>query len=469
MPYTSSRSSSGRRYGALQALPLALVAAAALLMVCALGGGSPRVDPLSLLYVRPAVALILATLLLLPGRAEFGLIKVPCLLLAAWAAIMAAQLVPLLPSIWTALPGPARFIEAASIAGIDQPWRPIAFIPVLTWNALLATVPAFAGLVAPARLDAEGSRVIAGLIVAVALASALLGVLQIASGEGYLYAVTSPGLPVGLFANRNHQAAFLALALPWLAVWAHGPVGGRDGWARVRPALALGATLFLLTALAVTGSRAGLALAVIGLAVAAWLAPPLPLHRLRRRYRRAAKVALVVLPFGVIALAAVFGRALAIDRLVAMAGAGEEQRAAALPTLWVMLRETMPVGTGAGFDVIFRIWEPDAALHRSSFNHAHNDLIELALTGGALAIAVLVAFLIWLAVTVLRARGAGGMTPHRWAALATVVILLLSSMVDYPLRTPFLALVFALAVGWVAGAGLSVAAPAAKPARRAYR
>ena len=52
--------------------------------------------------------------------------RVPLILLGALAALMAIQLIPLPPGIWTALPGRERYLEAAAAIGIPQPWRPIS-------------------------------------------------------------------------------------------------------------------------------------------------------------------------------------------------------------------------------------------------------------------------------------------------------------------------------------------------------
>jgi len=433
---------------------LAFGVVVALAAVCALGGGSPRVDPASLLYVRPLVAVGLAMLLLLPAR-DAGRLLWPYALLAAWAVTIAIQLVPLPPSLWSALGGHARFEVIATLTGTSPPWRPGSLVPMLTWNALAALLPAWAGLVAASRLPTRELTRVPAMVLAVAGVSVLLGAIQIAGGSGYLYAVTSPGLPVGLFANRNHQAAFLAAVLPLLAVWAW-PVGHR-AWDRTRPWLALGGGLMLIVFLMVTGSRAGLALGAGGAVAALLLAPPLALplpSALRRRHRRRStlwRLAPLALAAAAVLLAIVLGRSLATERLVALTGTPEEQRAQALPTLLAMVREYLPLGSGFGtFDPVFRIAEPDALLHRSVFNHAHNDLIEVALTGGLPALAVLAAFLGWLAVRAVAVVRAQPRDRLAVAALVAVAILLAASLVDYPLRTPLLGFVAALLVGIVA-------------------
>src|SRR5690606_38328423 len=96
--------------------------------------------------------------------------------------------------------------------------------------------------------------------------------------------------------------------------------------------------------------------------------------------------------------------------------------------------------------------EPVAILAPQYFNHAHNDLLELILVGGLPAALLLAVFLAWLArqaFRVMRARHGGSSLTFARLGLAMVVILLLSSLVDYPFRTPLLAPLFAIGCGWL--------------------
>ena len=76
---------------------LRLWLALAVIATCAVGGGSPRIDPLSLLYVRPVVTALLVALILVPGHADLARSRSPLLLLAAFALTITIQLLPLPP------------------------------------------------------------------------------------------------------------------------------------------------------------------------------------------------------------------------------------------------------------------------------------------------------------------------------------------------------------------------------------
>jgi O-antigen ligase len=85
----------------------------------------------------------------------------------------------------------------------------------------------------------------------------------------------------------------------------------------------------------------------------------------------------------------------------------------------------------------------------SYVNHAHNDWLEIWLEGGFLALAVLVAFLIWFVFASFgawrapldRGRALDRALPQ--AASIVVILVLLHSAVDYPLRTTALMTLFA--------------------------
>jgi O-antigen ligase len=288
----------------------------------------------------------------------------------------------------------------------------------------------------------------------------IVALLQITSGDSspfYTYHVTNRGGAVGLFANRNHQALFLASAFPLLALWSTLP-GDDLQRIRLRRLLCATAAAFLLPMLAVTGSRAGLILGLLGLGFA-WFqfrtgrSDPTALGR-RRSARR-----WVWIPFAVAAAVAVgsaimLSRAEAIDRLLATSFK-DELRLQYLPLVLRITGDFFPFGTGFGsFDGIFRIYEPIDLLQAQYFNHAHNDLAELVMTGGLPALLVFIGFLAWLTrrgLAILRDNSRERRTQFARLGLGQVVLILVASLFDYPLRTPMIGVLFVLACGWVAG------------------
>lgn len=428
----------------------------ALLVICALLGGSSRATVPGLLVLRPVIVLFLGAFLLLPGAIDWRSVRAPLALLGAFATTMLIQLVPLPPSWWVALPGHAPLAPSLTLAGDALTWRPISLDPDMTLNALVALLPAFTVIVGYAGLPPARRRALPAWLGGIAIGSALLGLAQIASGgqgAAYFFHNTSFGLPVGLFANRNHQAVFLALAVPVLWFWARtastpAPV--------LRLSVALGATLLFVPMILMTGSRAGMAALAAALLLTPWLARlrlPRGMPPARRRLLFAALAAGAMLVAGLIAYTVVAGQALSLDRLNDMDGLSGEKRLRALPVLIRMLSDFFPFGLGHGaFEPAFRMYEPDTLLMATYFNRAHNDPLEVAMSGGLPAIAVMGAVAVWLATRLFSAwRGSASDPANALARLGGLVATgwLLASIADYPLRTPLAATGFVLCCLWL--------------------
>lgn len=428
---------------------------AAFVLLCAFTGGSARIDVPGLLLLRPAAVLILGALLLWPGRVDYTCVRAPLLMLGVLALIMLAQLVPLPPFIWESLPGRDFIVSGLRDVGIAPAWRPLTLSPDRTLNALLALLPPLVALVAIAGMGAWGSARIVEVVLALALASALFGALQISGGAHsmlYFYRYTHDGLPVGLFANRNHEAAFLALSLPFLRIWAM-RAGGRPDRKRFRAIVATLAAALLVLMILVCGSRAGFALMWVGLA-GAWLIVP-PRFKGQGARKRLLLGGAVGLGVGLLVATALFAnRAFTLDRL-AEAKIAEDGRFSYLPVIVRMVLDAAPTGFGFGtFDPVNRAYEPDNLLSAVYFNHAHNDLLEILMDGGIPAACLLAVFLGWLVMAATRFAHArkGDAEPRviARACIIAVAIVLLASLVDYPLRTPLIATVFGAFCGIVA-------------------
>ena len=104
---------------------------------------------------------------------------------------------------------------------------------------------------------------------------------------------------------------------------------------------------------------------------------------------------------------------------------------------------------------VYDKFAPRTLLAETYVNHAHNDWLELWLTGGAPAIILVLGFLAWFGVATSRLwRSGQPEAPILDLALAqaasiVIVLLLLHSVVDYPLRTPTLSVLFAMACAFL--------------------
>jgi O-antigen ligase len=428
------------------------------LACCFLWGGASRLDVPGLILLQPLSLACLVTLLLIPGTIDWVSIRVPLVMLGTLAGIMVVQLIALPPAVWATLPGHARFLEGSAIAGIDELWRPLSLTPDLTLASLVGLIIPLTALVGFASIPvARTYRFLPVLLIGVAF-SAVLGLAQIAGGARspfYLYSVTNIGSPVGFFSNRNHQAVLLAMAWPMLALWTVLPRG--DKLLLLRRAIAASAAAFLVLLMAATGSRAGLVLGPLALALAWW---EWHLHLTPAERNRGKPLLRTIAPVAIISLLVAstfwFSRDEAIQRAFATSVA-DEARLQSLPVLLTIARDFLPFGSGFGsFDPVFRVYEPFDLLSPTYLNHAHNDLLELLITAGLPGALLAVAFVVWAC-----RRGYGyfrkpGLSrADSFGRLATVMILCmgLSSFVDYPLRTPLLSAVFAIACGWLSAGG----------------
>lgn len=384
---------------------------------------------------------------------------------ACTVGLIVAHLIPLPPAFWTALPGRAIIVDIDTAAGLGGVWRPISMAPDLTWNALFALAIPLAVLLNGVRLTPTEHRAIMLVVLMGGGLSLLLGLLQIASGTDalYLYRRSFVGTPSGLFANRNHQALFLGLLLPLL-----GFLLSNQNWPRraakiIRFSCVAG-VLVTIAFIVVLGSRAGLVTGVLGLlgfaSIVAMLAPRARSLSASSRRGVWAIAALVAVAAIIVGWAMLVGSAETIDRAGAGMPEGEELRFIIWPIIAGSFPTFMPWGTGVGtYERVFRVIEPDSILRPTYSNHAHNDWLEVAWTAGVpgmllLAIAVL-AFLVTVRqVFLLR----GEARAIAWLGLVSIALGAIGSLVDYPLRTPFLSALFALSCVWVA-AGLRAGWP----------
>ncbi|MDG2535781.1 O-antigen ligase family protein [Sphingomonas sp. HITSZ_GF] len=413
------------------------------LLACAFAGGSSRSDVGALLVLRPLLVLCIVVLAALPMGATARGRRLPLIGLSVLAAIIGLQLIPLPPGLWGVLPGHGPYLEAAAAAGMPQPWRPISLTPDATWNALLALLPAFAVLFAVPTLSTRQLGWVVVAIVGIGCLSALIGVLQISDDTNFqLYRPAHVG--AGLLANHNHQAALLVCIIPLLRLWTLLPLHNPDR-ARLRAIVAVGIGFSLVPVMLAVGSRSGLVLFPIAVLGAALIQPRGLIGGLNRKQGLAIAAAVLVLTIIAVIVTISFGRAITIGRFAAF-DADAELRVTTLPTTLAMARDFFPFGIGFGaFDPVFRSYEPDSALHYSYFNHAHNDWLELLITGGLPAVLLLLVFLGWgvrRARAMYREGGLGSEVARTGMLIA--VLLGLASITDYPLRTPLLSALFAL-------------------------
>lgn len=426
-------------------------------------GGGSRMDITSLTVLRPVAFAFVFYALLVMRRGDLAEIRTPLFLLSALAVLLCVQMIPLPPGMWSALPGRAGFVQIYTAAGMDIPWLPLTVSSNRTLNSLMSLIVPAAALMLFAIQDPLSRTKLLMVLWVIAIISVIIGVFQLVGsprGPLYFYRLTNNGLPVGLFANRNHQALMVAIGIV-LSSYFIVTKGSRGRWGTLL-ATASGATLFLfLPFLLVAGSRAGLVTG--GLMVLASLmlvyiggfnggSQTKPSQKKRKLFLSGATAvtAMLAIVFGAFVLTS---RSLALDRL--MASSQDELRAQIWPTIVSMIRSDWLFGRGFGtFDIAYKQVERVELLRPAYINHAHNDWAQWIIEGGVVAVAILVLFIVWL---VRRALSLAS-TIRRGQRLDVLVAFLIvlacgvASSVDYPLRVPSLMVVFAIACGIISSA-----------------
>lgn len=427
-------------------------------------GGGSRDDVQSLVILRPLAVLFGAYALTCRTREHWEGRLFPLYIAFALFVLMILQSIPLPPSIWTELPGRKIFADIADLAGIEQPWRPLTLSPSRTLNSLFSLAVPISMMMLYLNLDETHKKQAITVIIVLAAISAAWAALQLVGssrGPLYLYNITNNGAPVGLFANRNHQAVFLAANIVMLG-WYAGSIVPSARLAVLKFYGSISGILVFVSLIFVTGSRAGLLFVAPAIVAAMALiyfgrytSETVPASKKARNKHSGHFSSRQLILFGsiaaVLAIAALsvyFSRSLAFDRLFDGNELGE-LRVQLLPVLFAMAGDYFPWGSGFGaFEHIYRIQEPQELLKFSYLNQAHNDWLQLLIEGGLPIVLIgltVVGFSIISLGRLLKNWRNSRYTKYTALMAASVMLFFIASSIgDYPLRVPSLIAVFAV-------------------------
>jgi O-antigen ligase len=414
-----------------------------------LGGGSLRF-PLTRLIVEVAGAGVFLWYALRGWRAPVDRwSSAVIVLLMLMMLLPLVQVVPLPPSLWTMLPGREDAAQIIQAAGLAPRWMPISLQPDATRLAAAYLIPPAVMLIATFHATAAQRLLYGWVIVAMALAGALLGLLQAGGSQSfYIYDTGRFTAATGFFANKNHYADMLLIGI--LLAPALMSTGRRLGLRSPSRLATAGAIAILTVALPAANSRMGLVLLPVALVPALLLLMPARFYRQARP--RHAVIGAAVLAVLVLAAAS----SGVVTRLLNRFGGDTDARFKFWPDVITAIDHYRPIGSGLGsFIKIFQRHESMSTLDFTYVFHAHNDVLEIALETGWMGIALIVfAAVLWLigGWRVLRPSAWGAFTPVHVAAVLGIAILIMHSMVDYPLRTLSLACVMAFLSGCLAPA-----------------
>jgi O-antigen ligase len=372
-------------------------------------------------------------------------------------AVAVAQLIPV-PASWVrALAKPtseARDSVAAILPEALATAAPASLSPPDTLDAVLRGVALALILVATAVGFRENRqfRTLAAVIVVAASFQALYGATEVLSHHQHIFTYAKKyylGSATGTFINRNHFAAYLAMALPFalgplIERRSHGASG--SSWRQwllhltegssLRVVLAGAAAFVMWVGVFLSYSRGGLAAAVVATVVlAAWSG--------------AGRRAWALVAVGIVAVLFLSWQQLRApgERFLTDAEtlSSLNQRLPVWEAGSGMVAHYPWLGTGFGtFESAFAIYQPSS---RMTWQHVHNDWLQTAIEGGMLA-PVAVAWMLWLvgrrSIGAHRGRAGYGVSGCAVAGMAAVVF---HAMLDFPLRIPAIAVLLACLAG----------------------
>ena len=420
------------------------------LLACLLLGGSTRSIWPNLLLQLAAIA-ILAWCVQQPPRLQPSAPNRHLWhLVLSMLVVLALQLVPLPPQIWTVLPGRQIVANGFDLLGQPQPWLPLSLTPYDTMASALWLLPPLAVLTGILRLGAYREQWLAVALGLAALGGIVLGILQVTDGQlgsqWHPYAITNKGHPVGTFANSNHMGTLLIATFPFIAAL----ITTRDRAAR-QAAKRMGKTVLLVQGalvLALSLSISG-SVAALGLAVPVVGATLLLRASLRERWARWGFVAVAVA--GLTVTIAIFASPLSNFRPEERANHADYSRFTSFSNGLRAAADTFPFGSGTGsFPSFYPAYEKADMVDSYFFNHVHNDYIELALETGLAGVVLMVAFLLWWTRRAIAIWSAPTIDYFARASTIASGAILAHSFVDFPLRTSAIAALFAMAVALMA-------------------
>lgn len=420
----------------------------AYLLLCLILGGSAQGLWSNLLLQLLAVAIIgWSVLTRWPSKATPAARQL-FILLGLVGLLIVVQLIPLPPTLWTALPGRETVVRGFALMGEPLGAMPISLAPYATIQTVQTLLPPLAILTGMLLAGAYRPAWVAAAILAGTFLGVMVGALQVGnsnpSSPFYFYDRSNFGYALGFFANSNHMAALLVISVPFLfaAVRVMREQARSERTASAAFILGVAGAAVLIVGIALNGSLAGVLMGVPVLALSATMLVPRQ-NRLRRRLA-GLSAALIV---AAAATTVMLPQKNSDDSRDVSVQSRREMWATTLPAIV----DALPVGTGIGtMPAVYHLYEDPDAVDRTVVVHAHNDYLEIALETGIAGILLILLFLLWWIRQLPRIWGAQSSDRYARAATIAAGALLVHSIVDYPLRTAALSAVFAACLAMIA-------------------
>ena len=424
---------------------LRLGVAPAYLLLCLLLGGSAQGIWANVVLQLGAVAIISWAYLNRGAERQPLAVRRLGVLVGLMLALVAVQLIPLPPWLWTALPGRGLVSEGFALLGLPPSWQPISLAPYDSVATALTLLPPLAILGALIWIKPCPSRWIAVTIIAATMAGVFLGALQVGSPDPatspwYFYRYSNFGVATGFFANSNHMATLLLIAIPFIVALASASAQRTEDVRKRTAAYVIGAggLAVVLVGLAINGSLAG-----FGLAPIVTIASILVIIRPRAGWIRAAAVlaGAVSLALFVALVATPFGERFASAGAATSISTRQDMRTTTVEAIGTFGLAGSGLGT---FQPVYSLFEQPDKIERVYINHAHNDYLELALETGIAGILLILLFFAWWVAASHKLLKSPAYDHYATAGMVASATVLIHSLVDFPLRTASISGLFAM-------------------------
>lgn len=365
------------------------------------------------------------------------------LMLIASIVLIIAHIIPLPPFIWQSLPGREILLELAIAIGRDNAWYSLSIDPSMSIESGLSVVIFAAIILAGHHINMSERIILFKLIIGLAGVHLFVALLQMASGgeNFYFYATSHKGLPVGLFANRNHMGTLMIISIMICAALYHyqraKPRNNKMKTSDNNMAMIIYASVAALFTLGVliTNSRTATALLVITFLLILFLNIPKKHSRLAIPFTIGGAVTIS----GGVFLLYYTNRFEVLNRLLERFQQDDDQRFEFWPNIGEAIQNYMPFGSGLGtFDIGFRANEKLEIVGSHFVNNAHNEYLEIALETGVFGLGILGIALLWLLRKIshlFKARYTINAHGHMALYLSSAVgLIALHSLTDYPMR-----------------------------------
>ena len=355
-------------------------------------------------------------------------------------ALYLIYLIPLPVGMWSELSGRDIIVQSFELTDIQPPSLPLSLTPELTFFSIFNFLPLCA-VVIIMGLSAQKTEIANAekTILVIAISSFLIGLIDVLFGTHLFsaYQIYNIGFPVGIFSNINHQASLLAISLPLAIFYAHDFRKKRRRSEMKTTTFGLIGAIILTLGLLLTQSVAGYFLLIISVVFSVLI------MNSSGKHSKLLLSSISILILGLMINTFLFENQfqLALDKFTAQSASGRSQ---VFENSISIAQNFGFFGAGPGsFDTVYRLFENKDTLSPIFVNQAHNEFLQLWIEFGVLGLVWVALGLLWfvscgflLSKSKRRSRLKGRIY------LVCVFLVLIHSLVDYPLRTMAIGTIF---------------------------